>query len=146
MLRPCHSALLLAPACCLAQGQDHLGIAHAIIGLLSETEACLNTCRDKESVQQALPRLKELAAQARRLKQAQADLPDSTVQDDIAVSALAKDFTLLWKAIGQHLERLEADGLMEGELRDILRVSPPTPQKEPAQGSSRQTPQPVKTR
>lgn len=128
-------SLLLAPVCCLATAQEqhsHLDLAQALINLLSETEACLNTCRDKDSVQAALPRLEQLAGQARQLRQQQAALPDSTVQDDMAAAELAGDFTLLWRAIGQHIERLETSGLMSEDLRHILHVAPPSRQNTPS--------------
>lgn len=133
MFRPCPYLSLLLPACCLVMAQEqrtHLDLAHALVDLLSETEACLNTCRDKESVQAAIPRLEQLAQQARQLRQEQAALPNSTVQDDIAAAELAGDFMMLWNAICQHVERLETSGLMSEDLRNVLRVSP-SPQQTP---------------
>lgn len=124
--RPQIPLLLLPAICCVAPAQTdtHISIAHAVIDLLSETELCLNNCRDAQSVQSSLPRLRELAAQARKLLASQAMLEDSSVQDDMAASALVKDFSLLWEAIQQHIARLEKDGLMSPELREILCIAP----------------------
>lgn len=54
-------ALLITPPSLAAPAQDatHLGIAHEIVNVLSDVEVCLNTCRDSESIQQALPHLEE---------------------------------------------------------------------------------------
>ncbi len=123
------STLLLFPALCLAADvpatDTHQGLAQATVDLLSQTEICLNSCRDEASVRAALPRLKELAEQARQLTARQKALPDPTVQDDMAAQSLVADFQTLWNAIQEHLERLEREHLLSPAMREILRIAPP---------------------
>ena len=100
--------------------ESHRDLAHAITDFLSRTEACLRGCTDAASVQAALPKLRELAQEARRLADAQAALPEPTMQDYMASQELALQFLPIWKAIRAHMERLEKDGLTTDELRALL--------------------------
>jgi len=99
-------------------------LAQATVDLLSQTEICLNSCRDEESVRAALPRLQELAEQAQQLTARQKALPDPTVQDYMAAQSLVADFQTLWHAIQEHLERLECEQLLSPAMREILRIAP----------------------
>lgn len=102
--------------------ESHRDLAHAITGFLSRTEVCLRGCTDAASVQAALPKLRGLAQEARRLAEAQAALPEPTMQDYMASQELALQFLPIWKAIRAHMERLEKDGLMTDELRALLQT------------------------
>ena len=102
--------------------ESHRDLAHAITDFLSRTEVCLRGCTDAASVQAALPKLRELAQEARRLADAQAALPEPTMQDYMASQELALQFLPIWKAIRAHVERLEKDGLMTDELRALLQT------------------------
>lgn len=102
--------------------ESHRDLAHAITGFLSRTEVCLRGCTDTASVQAALPKLRELAQEARRLAEAQAALPEPTMQDYMASQELALQFLPIWKAIRAHVERLEKDGIMTDELRALLQA------------------------
>lgn len=121
-------ALLVSAALtCSAQepaADTHQGIAEALVELLSRTELCLNSCTDKESVQAALPQFQALAKEAADLSARQKALPEPTVQDYMASQVLAKDFLVLQRAIRQHLDRLQKDGLITPELREILKTAP----------------------
>lgn len=123
------ASVLLFPAAltCAAQepaADTHQGIAESLVELLSHTELCLNSCTDAVSVQAALPQLQELAKEAAALSARQKALPEPTVQDYMASQVLAKDFLVLQRAIRQHLDRLQKDGLMTPELREILKTAP----------------------
>ena len=102
--------------------ESHRDLAHAITDFLSRTEVCLRGCADAASVQAALPKLRELAQEARRLADAQAALPEPTMQDYMASQELALQFLPIWKAIRAHVERLEKNGLMTDELRTLLQA------------------------
>ena len=102
--------------------ESHRDLAHAITDFLSRTEVCLRGCTDAASVQASLPKLRELAQEARRLAEAQAALPEPTMQDYMASQELALQFLPIWKAIRAHVERLEKDGLMTDELRSLLQA------------------------
>lgn len=103
---------------------SHQEAAVQLVALLRDTDACLATCTDEESVRAALPRLRELAVQAERLKAAQERLPDPTPQDHMVGMNLVRDFNTVWKSIRSHIERLETAHLISAELRDILRIAP----------------------
>lgn len=119
-----------AALCCAAEPADtHQGVAEALVELLSQTELCLNGCTDADSVNAALPRLKELAAEAADLSARQKALPEPTVQDYMASQVLAKDFLVIHRAVQQHIERLKKGGLMSQELRDVLKIAPDKPQQ-----------------
>ena len=102
--------------------ESHRDLAHAVTDFLSRTELCLRGCTDAAAVQAALPHLRELAREARRLAEAQAALPEPTMQDYMASQELALQFLPVWKAIRAHLERLEKDGFMTDELRTLLQA------------------------
>lgn len=104
----------------------HFSVAQEIIDLLSQTEIILNTCQNEESVKAALPQLSELAAQAKLLKEKQATLPDSSLNEDISLARQVQDFQTIWNAIRAHIERLENSGLISDELRDVLKIAPTT--------------------
>ena len=106
---------------------NHVDLASDILDFLSRTELCLNSCRDAESTQAAIPRLKELKTESDKLTAMQQTLPDPTEQDCIAVLKSRKSFITIWKAIRAHIERLETENLMTQELRDILYIAPPSP-------------------
>ncbi|MCQ2372003.1 MAG: hypothetical protein MJ058_08155 [Akkermansia sp.] len=107
-----------------AAPESHSDLARALTDFLSRTELCLRSCTDAASVQAAMPRLRELAQEARRLADAQDALPEPTTQDYMASQELALQFLPIWKAIRAHLERLEKDGLMTDELRRLLQTGP----------------------
>lgn len=124
------SACLLPAAICHAEPQDsaptHQSLAKEVIALLSDTELALNSCRDAESVKEALPTFRELAKQAEAIKQKQLALPDSTLQEDITISRNVQDFQILWDSIRAHIDRLMNENLLSPELRDVLRIAPTT--------------------
>lgn len=103
----------------------HQEAAWQLVQLLRDTDTCLASCTDAAAVQAALPRLRELADRAATLKRAQNSLPDPTKQDYSVGHELLSAFTLVWKSVREHIDRLEQAGLMSPELRDILRVAPP---------------------
>lgn len=102
--------------------ESHSDLARAITDFLSRTELCLRSCTDAESVQAAMPKLRELAKEARNLSEAQKALPEPTVQDYLASQSLAVQFLHIWRTIRSHRDRLEKDGLMTDELRQILQA------------------------
>ncbi len=118
----------------------HQDCALAILRLLSDTELCLNGCRDAASVQAALPRFRELSERAHRLAEVQRHLPEPTSQDLISMNQHMERFNLLWGAIGDHIHRLEKAGLVSHELRDILHLAPP-PAPAPAKPAEDATPE-----
>lgn len=121
-------ALVVACSCsCLAQElpSNHIDLTSCILDFLSRTELCLNECRDAESVRSSLPALSQLKDECGRLRQAQLDLPEPTVQDYMAVQSQMETFSTIWNAIRAHIERLEEAKLISPEMREILRVSPP---------------------
>lgn len=103
----------------------HQDYALALLQLLSDTEVLLNSCRDVDSTQAALPHLRELSEQARRIALAQRRLPEPTAEDQELLSRHAERFTLLWEAICQHIERLEQNHLLTQQLNEILCIVPP---------------------
>lgn len=125
---------LLGSVSATAAGQDappalppasHHEAAAQVVELLRDTDACLASCTDAASVQAALPRLRDLADRAARLKAAQELLPDPTQQDYMVGPALVQEFNAIWKSIRAHIDRLESQRLISDEMRDILRISPP---------------------
>ena len=104
----------------------HFSIAQEVINLLAETELLLNSCRDAESVAAAVPELQKLGAEAQAIKEKQLKLPDSSLQEDITIARQVKDFQNLWSAIQGHIERIQKDGLMSEELRNVLCIAPTT--------------------
>lgn len=130
MFRRSFVLLSAATFVCSAWGETttvdtHRSIAQELVDLLSETEICLNSCRDSASVEAAVPRLRELAAKADDIVARRATLPAPTIQDDMAAEDLVNDFATLWQAICQHIERLKKEGLITAPLRDTLKLAPP---------------------
>lgn len=109
-----------------AQADSHYSLAQEVISLLSETELTLSSCTDAAGTEAALPKLRDLAAKAAELRSRQQQLPDSTMQEDVAVAALVQDFQIIWGAIRAHIDRLEQAGLLSAELREVLRIAPTT--------------------
>ncbi len=105
---------------------SHASIAQEIIALLSDTELVLNSCRDQESTAAALPELRALAARAHDIRTRQLSLPDSTLQEDIAIARSVPEFRTLWEAISAHIERMQSENLLSDELREVLRIAPTT--------------------
>lgn len=103
---------------------NHQEFAAALLQLLSDTEASLNICRDATSVQAALPQLRQLAERARELAAIQHSLPEPSLQDHAALTPIVERFNILWEAIRKHIARLEHEGLLTPELRDVLRIAP----------------------
>ncbi len=122
--------LYLIPAlpmvCCYsAAAQDtHASLAEEIIDFLSQTEICLNLCRDAQSVQDSIPHLKELSAYAAELKARQDKLPDFTPAEDKEMAKLLPTYMKLQRAIEAHVERLINEQLLTPELAEILCISP----------------------
>ena len=104
--------------------ESHHDLARVLTDYLSRVELCLRSCTDAASTAAAIPQLRELAAEARLLEQRQQQLPEPTVQDYMASQELALKFLPLWKAIRAHIERLERDGLMTDQLRNLLQNGP----------------------
>ena len=113
------------------QAQDtHISLANEIIDLLSETEICLNLCRDPQSVQDVLPQLQDLQKRAQDIKMRQSTLPDLTPEDDKKIAPLISTFITLQDAITAHLHRLSAEKLLSPELIRVLypnAAAAPTP-------------------
>lgn len=109
---------------------SNISLANEIIDLLSATEICLNTCRDAQSVQAALPQLQQLAQKAADIKNRQAAMQNLTPAEDKEIAKLIRTFSTLTKAIDEHLKRIAASGLMTPELAAVLGYSgensPPT--------------------
>ncbi len=104
---------------------SHRAYTAALIELLSQTEICLNSCRDAASCQAALPRLRELSRRAAELAAALPLRTEPTVQDYMAAHPQVGTFNTLWNAITAHFERLEQAGLMSEEMRTVLGIAPP---------------------
>ncbi len=102
----------------------HQEFIPALLELLQQTEQSLATCTDEASTKAALPRLRELAAQARKLSAVQQSLPEPTVQDYMAAHPHVAEFNKLWDAICEHLSRLEQARLVSPELRQLLQLDP----------------------
>lgn len=108
-----------------SQPASHIDLTHIILDFLSRTELCLNSCQDAESVKAALPQLRELQQECGKIVEIQQELPEPTVQDYMAVQNQMEAFNTIWDAIRNHIERLEAAGLLSDEMRDILHIARP---------------------
>lgn len=108
---------------------NHVDLTSNIIDFLSRTEICLNSCRDAESVNAAIPQLQQLKQECEKLVEVQRSLPEPTIQDYMAVQNQMGDFSTIWNAIRDHIERLEAENLMTAEMRQILHIAPASAQK-----------------
>lgn len=125
-------ATLLIASVATAQDQavpsNHVDLTTTIIDFLSRTELCLNSCRDEASAKAAVPQLQKLKKECDSIVETQKKLPEPTIQDYMAVQNQMGAFNTVWKAIRDHIERLEQEKLMTQELRDILHIAPPAPQ------------------
>ena len=122
---PALSLLLPVTAiCCMAQEApaptNHQDMAEAMLDFLSRTELCLNSCQDKASAQAAMPQLKKLAEEAKKLSAIQASLPEPTVQDFMSVQHKSGDFINISKAIFDHIDRLRQLQILTPEMAKIL--------------------------
>ena len=111
------SVLAAAP---LTAADSHTETAQTLVELLRATEASLARCTDADRIRTELPVLEQLAEQAGVLRQRQQSLPEPTVQDFLAVQHLAPEFMQLSERLGEHMQRLEEQGLMSPELRAVL--------------------------
>lgn len=102
----------------------NLSVANEIIALLSETEICLNLCRDAQSVNDVIPKLRELAVRACEIKERQNKLADLTPTEDREIAKLIPQFITLQKAIRAHLIRLNTEDLFTPELEEVLTSNP----------------------
>lgn len=109
----------------------HSDLATDILIYLAATESSLRACQDEESIKKTIPQFKRLKEESDRLMAIQRQLPDPSRQDCIDVEKKGVAFLKLWKAIRKHIERLENEKLITQELRDILYIAPPSPQKSP---------------
>ncbi len=119
----CTAAPTAAPAP-VQMPTSHQQFIPALLELLEQTEQCLAGCTDAASVEAALPRLRELAEQARKLSAHQQTLPEPTVQDYMAAHPHVAEFNKLWEGVCGHLARLEQAGLITADLRDVLQLAP----------------------
>lgn len=117
---------LIAPPATEAT-DSHAELADMLVALLQRTVATLEQCTDEASVEAALPQLKEHREEAAQLMVRQAALPEPTVQDYMAAQARANDFLDAKRAIQTHITRLQTEGLMTDEIREILGIAPETP-------------------
>lgn len=106
---------------------SHAELSDALVTLLRHTVATLEECRDAATVTAALPTLRTLRTEAAQLTARQAQLPEPTVQDYMAAQARANDFLDAKRAIQTHIARLQTEGLMSDEIREILGIAPETP-------------------
>ena len=102
---------------------SHQDMAESLLDFLSRTELCLRSCTDEASVNEAIPRLRQLAKEADNLAAAQAALPEPTVQDFMSVQDKMGTFDSICKAIQAHLVRLSEKGLLNADFRQILKIS-----------------------
>lgn len=103
---------------------NHVDMTAAILDFLSRTELCLNSCRDAASSQSAIPELNKLRQECEKLVNTQRELPEPTIQDYMAVQNQMEAFNTIWKAIRDHIDRLEQENLMTREMREILHIAP----------------------
>lgn len=102
---------------------NHVDLTAVILDFLSRTELCLNSCQDAQSVNAAIPTLQQLKLECDAIAEKQQNLPEPTVQDYMAVQNQMETFNTIWKAIREHLERLEKQRLITKEMRDILLIA-----------------------
>lgn len=108
----------------VAAADSHAELADALVNLLQRTAATLEGCTDAATAGAALPQLKEQREEAAHLIARQAALPEPTVQDYMAAQARANDFLDAKHALRTHIERLQREGLLSPELREILGIAP----------------------
>lgn len=119
-------AALFPLVCChAAMAQDtHVSLANEIVDMLSQTEICLNLCRDEESVREVIPQLQELAKTAADIKERQDKLADLTPEEDRAIASLIRTYLTLQRAIDAHVDRIIHEQLLSPELAEVLCISP----------------------
>lgn len=116
------STLVAGPATPPAPS-PHEAMARELVDILSRTEAALGACRDAESVQAALPVLREQRERLHRAATAQSELPDPSSEERRAVTEQYADlFTSLAEAIRNHMHRLESAGLATPELITLMQM------------------------
>lgn len=121
------SAQVEEPAAPATEAADsHAELADAIVVLLQRTVATLEKCTDKDSLAAAIPTLQAQREEAAQLMARQAALPEPTVQDYMAAQARANDFLDAKRALQTHISRLQTEGLMSAEIREILGIAPET--------------------
>lgn len=103
---------------------NHVDMTAQILDFLSRTELCLNTCRDESSTKAAVPQLQQLKQECDKIVEQQKALPEPTVQDYMAVQNQMETFNSIWKAIRDHIERMQMENLMSPEIAAILLISP----------------------
>lgn len=108
----------------LPQFCGHAEIADGLTRLLERTADCLATCVDEASTEAALPELRQLNQEAQDWMQRQDALPEPTVQDFLAAQSRANDFLAATKAISGHISRLQKNGLLSPQIREILKIAP----------------------
>lgn len=118
-----NKSLIPLCACCCAVAQDtHYSLANEVVELLSQTEICLNMCRDEQSVQEVIPHLEELRELAHQIKERQQALQDITPKEDKKIAKLIRTYITLDRAISEHLRRLSDEGLISEDLSRVLGV------------------------
>lgn len=111
---------------------SHTTITQALVELLSQTELCLRSCQTSEHIEKEMSILQNLKQRAEEISRKQQQLPEPSEQDYLAAQMYAKDFNTLWKAIQEHIARLEKEKLMTDELREVLGIAPsPTSEEDP---------------
>ena len=122
------TTLCFALCCHNVQAQDvpgsHVDMTTTILDFLSRTELCLNSCTDAASTHAAIPQLLQLKQECDKLVEAQKALPEPTVQDYMAVQTHMDAFNTIWKAIRNHIARLQQEKLLTQEIIQILHIAP----------------------
>lgn len=106
---------------------NHVDMTAQILDFLSRTELCLNSCTDEASTRAAVPQLQQLKQECDKLVELQKALPEPTVQDYMAVQSQMETFNTIWKAIRNHIERMQMENLISPEIAAILLISPDSP-------------------
>ena len=119
--------LFLAFGVLVSSAQDapanHIDMTEVVLDFLSRTELCLQSCSDSAATQAAIPQLRQLKEECATIVNMQKQLPEPTVQDYMAVQEHMAAFDSLWKAIRNHLSRMEKNSLITPEVRDILQIA-----------------------
>lgn len=100
----------------------HYDVALKLLRVLSQTELTLNSCKDGKSIENALPKLKELSQQMEEILEIQSSLLDPNEEDTRQINTLVNQFATLAKAIQEHVLRLHKDGLYSASLEEILLI------------------------
>lgn len=110
-----------------AGAYSHAELADQLVSLLNRTVEVLDQCTDAATAEAAVPSLKALRSEAEQIMAHQAALPEPTVQDYMAAQGRANDFLDAKRALQTRLTRLQQEGLLSGEIREILGIAPETP-------------------